>query len=103
LLLAAGSVPQSGGGEAVDLAQGALGQFVESGEGVIGEEVAFAADEAEPVADVLGGVGHGGGGEQEAVVDAGEQGAVSAAGEVLLQLGESDEDEREQCPRIPLV
>ena len=66
---------------------------MEGCEGVVGEEVAFAAGESEPVTDVLGGVGHRRGGEQEAVVDAREQGAVSPTGEVLLQLGETDEDE----------
>ncbi len=39
LLLAASRVAKSGGCQAVDLAQGALGELVEGGEGVVGEEV----------------------------------------------------------------
>ena len=36
-------------------------------------------------------------------MDAGEQGAVRAAREVLLQLGETDEDEGQERFRVPLV
>ena len=56
LLLPARSVAESGAGEAVDLAQGALRKLVESGEGIVGEEVAFAPGVVEAEADVLGGV-----------------------------------------------
>src|SRR5580700_4074127 len=58
LLLAAYCVTKRSARQAVDLAQGALGELVESGEGVVGEEVAFASSVAEAEADVLGGVGH---------------------------------------------
>src|SRR5580700_10351263 len=102
LLLAAYCVTKRSARQAVDLAQGALGELVESGEGVVGEEVAFASSVAEAEADVLGGVGHRRWREQEAVMDAGEQGAVCAAREILLQLGETDEDEGQERFRIPL-
>src|SRR6202789_2290639 len=103
LLLAAGCVAESGAGQAIDLAQGALGQLMERGEGVVGEEVVFASCMAEAEADVLGGVGDRRGREQEAVMDAREQRAVCPTREVLLQLGETDEDERQESLGVPLV
>lgn len=103
LLLSSSGVAESGGGEAVDLAQRALGQLVQDGESVIGEQVALTAGGAETEADVLGRVGDGGRGEQEAVMDAREQRAMGASGEVGFELGEADEDQREQGFGVPLI
>src|SRR6202021_2667991 len=101
LFLAANSFTKSCTRQAVDLAQGALGELVEGGEGVVGEEVALASGMMESEADVLGSVGHGRGREQEAVMDAREQGAMRTAREILLQLGKTDEDEGQERFRIP--
>lgn len=72
-------------------------------DGVVGEEGALAGDRAEAEPDVLGGVLHRCRGDEEAVVDAREQRAMRASTEVGLELGQSDEDEREQRLRVPLV
>lgn len=77
LLLAACCLAQGGGGEPVDLAQRSLGQLVEGGERVVGEERSVGTGRSEAVAEVLGRIVEGGGREEEAVVDAGEQRAMS--------------------------
>jgi hypothetical protein len=103
VLLAPGGVAQGGGGNAIDLAQGPLRMLVERRERVIGEDGAVAAGSVEPESNVLGRVLDGGGGEQEAMVNAGEHGAMRASGEVGLELWEADEDEGQEGLGVPLV
>ncbi len=103
LLLTTSGLAEGGGGEAVDLAQGALRLLVQSREGVIGEQGALAAGGVEAETDVLCRVRHSGGGDQEAVVNAGEQGPVGPSREVGFELGEADEDERQEGLRVPLM
>ncbi len=76
---------------------------MEGGEGVIGEERALGAGGGEAEPDVFGGVFEGGRGEEKAMVNAGEEGAVSAASEAGFELGESDEDEGQERFGVPLV
>ncbi len=71
LLLTARRLAESGGGEAVDLAQGPQRHFVQGREGVVGEQGALAPRGVEAETDVLGRVGDGGGGDEEAVVGEG--------------------------------
>ncbi len=81
------------GGEAVEVAHGALGGLVQECECVGVEEVAVAASTTETEAEVLGGVAGKEGLDAEAGVEAREERAVLAEGESVGELGESDEDQ----------
>ena len=103
LALLPGGLAQGGGGEAVEIAHGAGGGLVQQGDGVGGEELAVAAGVAEAEAEVLGGVVGGEGLDLEAVMEARVERAVAAQGEAIAELGEADEDEREQRAAVPVV
>ena len=79
LPLSSCGLAERGGGEAIDLTQGALRQLVQGGERIVGEQGAVGAGSREAEADVLGSVIDGGRGDEEAVVDAGEQRAMGPA------------------------
>jgi hypothetical protein len=76
---------------------------VHQAHGVDVEQLAIAASEAQAGAEVVGGVILGEGPEDEAPVDPRQHGSVPAEGESVEQLGQSDEEEREQRARVPLV
>jgi len=80
------------GGDAVDVAQAALGVLVDERDGVGGEDLAVASDVTQAVVEVLGGVAGGGLAEGEAGVDAGPEGAVLGEREPLGQADEAPLD-----------
>lgn len=100
LQLAACGVAQGEGREAIELAVCAGARVVQEREGIAREELAVAAGEREPVADVVGGVVEGDGVETKAGVEAREQRLVRAERETVLELGQADEDERQQGARV---
>jgi hypothetical protein len=103
LELSAGGEAESVGGEAVEVAQAAEGRLVEHREGVRRDDGAGGPGGLKPVFDVLYGILGLGFAEAESAVDARPQRAVLAQGQALPELGESDEDQRQQRLRIPLV
>jgi hypothetical protein len=76
---------------------------VEEGNGVGGEQLAFAAGVAEAETEVLGGVGGGERLDLEAVMKARVERAVAAQGETIAELREADEHEGEESAAVPLV
>jgi len=100
LLLSSRGLAERGGGESVDLAQGALRQFAQGAEGIVGEEGRVGAGSRKAEADVIGGVIDGGPGDEEAVVDACEQRAMGAPRQARFQLGQADQDQRQQSPGV---
>jgi len=76
---------------------------VEHGHRVGGEELAVAADAVQADADVLGGVVGDERVEMETSVKARVEGAIAAQAEAVVELGEADQDEGEECPAIPIV
>lgn len=91
------------GGEAVEVAHGALGGLVQECECVGVEEVAVAAGASEAEAEVLCGVAGKEGLDVEAGVEAGEERAVLAERESVGELWESDEDEGQEGLGVPFV
>jgi len=90
-------------GDAVDVAKRAGGGFVEDCDGVGGEELFGDAGSGEASADVLGGVVGRERLDAEAVCQSREKRAISAHGKALVELGESDQDERKQGFAVPGV
>lgn len=84
------------GGNAVDIAEAAVGLLVDESEGIGGEDLALGSGSFQAVSDVLGGVTGRGLAEREAGVDSGPEGAVLGETKALPGLGQPDEDEREQ-------
>ena len=76
---------------------------MEERSGVGGEELAVAAGAAEAHSEVLGGVVGCEGVELEPVVKAREERSISPEGEAISQLGQPDEDEREERAAVPFV
>ena len=68
-----------------------------------GEDASTSTDALESVLDVLVGVLGPRGRDDESAVDARPQGAVDASFKALPQLGETDQDERQQRLLVPLV
>ena len=91
------------GGEAVEVAHGALGGLVQESECVGVEEVAVAAGAMEAEAEVFCGVAGKEGLDAEAGVEAGVERAVLAEGESVGELGESDEDQGQEGLGVPFV
>ena len=91
------------GGEAVEVAHRAERGLVEQHDGVGGEHLAVAAGAMQAHAQVLGGVVGRERGDLEPVMDARVQRAIAAQREPLAQLGQPDEDEREQRAAVPGV
>ena len=87
IALLARGLAEGGGGEAVEVAHGAGGGLVEQRGGVGGEELAIAADAAQPHAQVLGGVVGRERGDLEAVVDTRVQRTAAAEREAVAELG----------------
>ncbi len=73
-------------GDAIDIAQRAGGVFVHEGDGVLGEEILFGASELQPVSDALGDIVCAGVVDGEAMMDAGEEGAVAPSLELVFEL-----------------
>jgi hypothetical protein len=71
--------------------------------GIASEDLAVAAGAAQAHAEILGGVVGRERIDLDAVVQARVERAVATEGEPVAQLGEADEDEREQRAAVPLV
>ena len=102
LTLLAGGLAEGGGGEAIEIAHGA-GGLVEEHRRVEREDLAVAAGAAHAQAEVLGGVVGSERRDLEAVVEARVQRAVATEAEAVAELGEADEDEREERAAVPGV
>jgi hypothetical protein len=98
-----GRVTQSRGGKPIDLAQRAMREFVQAHEGVVGEEGTVRAGGGEPKTHVFGRVFDGGRRDQEAVVDAGQQGSMRPPRQIGLELGQAHEQKRSAKKRKSLV
>lgn len=103
LALLLGGLAERRGGEAVNVPHGAEGGLVQQADRVGGKQLAFAAGATQAEAEVLGSVIGDKGLDLEAVIDAGVQRAVAPQGEAVAELGQPDEDEREQRAAVPLV
>jgi hypothetical protein len=87
-------VTEAGRGDAVELAEGAVCGLVEHGNGVLGEEIALDAGEADTDAEIVEGVLGGGRVDLEPPMEAGEEGAIA------LQLESRAMSGRERRVRI---
>jgi hypothetical protein len=96
-------VTEAGRGDAVELAEGAVCGLVEHGNGVLGEEIALDASEADTDAEIVESVLGGGRVDLEPAMEAGEEGAIALQLETFIELGEADKHEREQSPGVPRV
>ena len=76
---------------------------MEHGDGIGSEELSVTADAVKTHAEVLGGIVGDEGIDVQAAVETGVERAVAAQGEAIVELGETDEDERQQRPAVPLV
>jgi hypothetical protein len=103
LLLSPGGDAESGGGEAIGVAEGAAGGLVEDRESVCGKDIFGGTDASEASANVVGGVVGEEASECETVMDAGVEGTIASEPEPVFQVGKSDEDEGEEGLGIPLV
>jgi hypothetical protein len=96
LALPASSKTECVVGDPIDVTKAAGRGLVEECDGVRGEEFLVGADAGEAETDVVGGVGGREGPDAETIVEAGVERAISAAGKALVEIGETDEDEREE-------
>ena len=88
--------------EAVEISQ-ALGGFVEDGDGVVGKDVTVATGDSQAVTEVIRSILGIGRVELDAKLDAREERALVPACETLAQLGQSDEQKRQEGAAVPLV
>jgi hypothetical protein len=103
LALLAGGVAKGGVGEAVGVAHGAKGGLVDHGDGVGSEELAVTADASEAHAHVLGGVGWREGVDAKATMETEKERAIASHAKPIEEVGQTDEDEREERATVPLV
>jgi hypothetical protein len=103
LALLLGGLAERRGGKAVDVPHGTEGGLVEQADRLGGKQLALAAGALQTEAKVLGGVLGDERLDLEAVMDARVQRAVAPQGKAVAELGQADEDEREQRAAVPLV
>jgi hypothetical protein len=103
LAFSPGGLAQGGRREAIEVPQRAGGGLMEHGDGVAGEELALAAGLAQADPHVLGGVVGREATDDEAPVDSREERSVAAESQPVIELGEADEAEGQERPRVPLV
>lgn len=95
-------VAQGGLGEAVEVAQ-AVGCLVQHRERVFGEDVTIAADESEAVSQVVCGIVGARRVEVQAVLNPRVERPLMTARQALFQLGQTDEEERQERATVPLI
>jgi hypothetical protein len=88
--------------EAVEISQ-ALGRFVEDGDGVVRKNVTVATGDSQAVAEIIRSILGIGRVELDAKLDAREERALVPACETLAELGQSDEQNRQEGAAVPLV
>ncbi len=103
LALAACGLSESTGGETIEVAHGAGSGLVEQDDSVGGEYLAGTARARQSHAEVLAAVVWGQRTDLEAVVEARVERAIASERQALAELGEPDEDERQERAAVPCV